>query len=245
MLVVRSAQLPDPAARGAGPVQEVLPCRLPISRPSSPRRCPPRAARGLSLLRTPSREAVRTAIDQLDPFHVSIARNGLEATRRKMTPVGTWLEVTRPLERVEIDEGQIDLITLMTTTGLMDLLDEEDRLRLGLDGTKQRWWLSVAICAATRCILAMRLADGGLNLKRLTGAEARLAGARGGQPTRRMARLSVSDGTPDVAVRTAAGSWRRRQLEHLRQAWCVSNRGPASRNRVLYLRWFAAWLTRP
>lgn len=115
-----------------------------------------RAARGLSPLRTPSREAVRTAIGQLDPFEVSIARNGLDATRRKMTPVGTGLEVTRPLERVEIDEWEIDLITLMSSIGLMDLLNEDDRARLGLDGSKQRWWLSVAMCAATRCILAMR-----------------------------------------------------------------------------------------
>ena len=60
-----------------------------------------------------------------------------------------------------------------------------------------------------------------------------------------MVRLAVSAGTPDVAVRTAAGSWRRLHLEHLRQAWFGSNRGPASRNLDLYLRWFAGWLTRP
>jgi len=62
---------------------------------------------------------------------------------------------------------------------------------------------------------------------------------------RRMVRLAVSVGTQDVAVRTTAGSWRRRHLEHLRQAWFVSNRGPASRNLDPYLRWFATWLTRP
>ena len=116
-----------------------------------------REAEGLPPLHTPSREAVRAAIKRLDPFLVDIAREGAARARATRAPVGRGLDLTRPLERVEMDEWNIDLVTIMNDNGLLELLDAEDRARLGLDGTSGRWWLSVAICCTTRCILAMKL----------------------------------------------------------------------------------------
>lgn len=116
-----------------------------------------REAEGLAPLPVPSREAVRRAIGKLDPFHLDIARLGLEAARRRHRPVKTGVEVTRPLERVEIDEYEIDLFTLLSSIGLLDLIDDEDRMRMGLDGSTQRWWVSAALCAASRCIVGLRL----------------------------------------------------------------------------------------
>ena len=116
-----------------------------------------RAEAGLGQFRCPSREAVRKAILKLDPFQADIARLGLETARAKHTPVGRGLDLTRPLQRVEIDEWKIDLFSIMAQSGLRHLFSEDDLVRAGLDGKNKRWWVSVAICATTRCILAMKL----------------------------------------------------------------------------------------
>ena len=116
-----------------------------------------RAEEGLDLLAIPSRETVRRAIRSLDPFEVECARNGVAAARKKFRPVTDGLHLTRPLERVEMDEWTVDLMTLMKTTELYDVLTEEEKLALGLDGGKGRWILTVAICCTTRCIVGMTL----------------------------------------------------------------------------------------
>lgn len=72
-----------------------------------------RAAEGRPDLVPPSRETVRRAINDLDPFHVHVARYGLASARKKYAPVGKGLELTRPLERVEMDEWEVDLIKLV------------------------------------------------------------------------------------------------------------------------------------
>ncbi|SDY37313.1 DDE-type integrase/transposase/recombinase [Citreimonas salinaria] len=116
-----------------------------------------RRAQGRPELVRPSKETVRQAILALDPFECDVAREGLEFAKRKHAPVGVGLNLTRPLERVELDTWNVDLITLMSDSGLLHFLSEEDKEQLGLDGEKKRWWLTVAMCATTRCILAMRL----------------------------------------------------------------------------------------
>jgi len=63
-----------------------------------------REAEGLPAVTVPSRETVRRAINNLDPFQVELHRKGIEAARKKFAPVGKGLSLTRPLERVEIDE---------------------------------------------------------------------------------------------------------------------------------------------
>jgi putative transposase len=106
---------------------------------------------------TPSRETVRRAINKLDPFHCTLTREGLEETRKTHAPVGRGLDLTRPLQRVEIDVWHVDLMTLMSDSGLLTYLTDEEKLLLGLDGKTSRWRLSLAICATTRCIVGMRL----------------------------------------------------------------------------------------
>lgn len=112
---------------------------------------------GLSLLVMPSRETVRQEILRLDPYHTYLARYGEAAARKKFAPVGKGLQVTRPLERVEIDEWTVDLVALCAQVGLLDHLTDEEKKALGLNKKKARWILTVAICATTRCIVAMRL----------------------------------------------------------------------------------------
>ena len=116
-----------------------------------------RQAAGRAELGCPSRETVRRAIRELDPLRCDLARDGVEATRRKRAPVGRGLDLTRLLERVELDTWKVDLMSLMAESGLLHFLSEEDRATLGLDRKTARWHLAVAQCATTRCILAMKL----------------------------------------------------------------------------------------
>lgn len=116
-----------------------------------------RRAQGRPELVRPCKETVRQAILALDPFHCDVARRGLEYAKRKHAPIATGLNLTRPLERVELDTWKVDLVTLMTDSGLLHFMSDEDKAQLGLTGGKKRWWLTVAMCATTRCILAMRL----------------------------------------------------------------------------------------
>lgn len=118
-----------------------------------------RAARGLRPLDVPSRNAVSSSVDKLDPFLVCVAREGREAAVRKMRQTGQGLSpgLTRPMQRVEMDEMKIDLFTLFNENGLIDLFPQEEREALGLTQKKGRWWVTVAICATTRVILGMRL----------------------------------------------------------------------------------------
>lgn len=111
---------------------------------------------GLPTIRQPSRETVRRAINSLDPYAVKLARYGADAARKMFAPVGKGLELTRPLQRVEIDEWDIDLLSVLSDAGLLEGFTEEERKIFGLGGKKPvRWKLTVAICATTRCILAM------------------------------------------------------------------------------------------
>jgi putative transposase len=116
-----------------------------------------RLEKGLSELRIPSREAVRKLIKSLDQFMVLVARRGQREAMKLMKPVGQGLTVSRPFERVEIDETKIDLITIMAQSGLLGMFTTEELIELGLDNTKDRWWLVVAIDCRTRMIVGMQL----------------------------------------------------------------------------------------
>lgn len=118
-----------------------------------------RHAQGLPPFDAPSRNAVSAEIDRQDPFQVAVARDGREAAMRRLRQTGQGLSpgLTRPAQRVEMDEMKIDLFTIFKANGFLDLFSEKDRERLGLDNKKGRWWVTAAICATTRVILGMRL----------------------------------------------------------------------------------------
>lgn len=117
-----------------------------------------RTDQGLVPLRVPSYESVRLAIRKFTPFAVALYRDGVEAARKTHAPVGEGVTTTRPLERVEMDEWKIDLITILTDAGLYEHLTAAEKEEIGFDKLKGRLWLSVAICTTTKCILALRLA---------------------------------------------------------------------------------------
>ena len=116
-----------------------------------------RRGEGKTELVCPSRMTIRAAIHQLDPFRVKLTRDGKDAARRAFSPVGQGIDVERPLQRVEMDEQKIDLISLMGDSGLLNFMTGEEKRSLGLDDTKKRWWMTAAIDVRTRCIVGMTL----------------------------------------------------------------------------------------
>jgi putative transposase len=69
--------------------------------------------KGLPLLVKPSRKSFEKLIQGLDPFFVTARREGEAAAREKFRITNEGLDVERPLERVEMDEWKVDLMTLL------------------------------------------------------------------------------------------------------------------------------------
>jgi putative transposase len=115
-------------------------------------------------LRIPSYETVRRAIHSLDAYEVYLKRHGREAARKKFRPALGGMSIYRPGERIEMDEWTVDSSTICEMPLLMELMTPEERLATGLDGTKARWVITVAIDVATRCILGLVLSRSRLSL---------------------------------------------------------------------------------
>lgn len=110
---------------------------------------------GERLLKLPSRAAFERVIENLDPFHVYAGRESPAAARKKFFIVHNGLSVTRPLERIELDENKIPLQTLLTDAQLWHRLTPEQQAEV----ERRRLWLSTAIDTATRCCLAALIVE--------------------------------------------------------------------------------------
>jgi len=112
---------------------------------------------GSLVLRTPGRDAIRRAIKKLDPFRVMVARHGREYAIKQLRPVNKGLEVSRPGERVEMDEWCIDLQSKIYSPILKKFFGAELLELIGLTGEIARWWVVLAIDCRTKVILGMKL----------------------------------------------------------------------------------------
>ena len=99
-----------------------------------------------------SKRTVYRRIAELHQFETCAAREGVAKAKNKFGPYGQGLEIEAPMQRIEMDEWQIDLLTFLEDAGI-DVSDPKfDELRTG------RFWMCVAIDAATRVILAIKVA---------------------------------------------------------------------------------------
>lgn len=96
-----------------------------------------------------SRNTFERAIKKLDPFHVLAAREGEAVARRKLYAVRDRVDVTRPLQRVELDEQMIPLQAMLIERGKWDTLPE--KLKAGI--SHDRYWCSKIIDVWSRVVL--------------------------------------------------------------------------------------------
>lgn len=113
-----------------------------------------RKADGRKLLTVPSARSLLRRLKRADPYYTHARRWGVDAANRKYNLFETGVETLFPGERVEIDEHRLDVITLLAPTGILDQLPSDQVERL-----KGRRWLYAAKDCATKCILAIRLAN--------------------------------------------------------------------------------------
>lgn len=104
-------------------------------------------------LSVPSRNTFERAINKLDPFEVLAAREGEAVARRKLYAVRDRVDVTRPLQRVELDEQLIPLQAMLIERGKWDTLP--DKLKAGI--THDRLWCSKIIDVYSRVVLGFVL----------------------------------------------------------------------------------------
>lgn len=114
-----------------------------------------RSDAGQPPLVVPSAVSIGRRLKMADPYYVHAKRYGTAAANSKFTLFETGPDVERPLERVEMDENQLDVISLLTLTGIWDHLPPERQAQF----EKGRRWLYIAVDCATKCILTMRLAE--------------------------------------------------------------------------------------
>ncbi|EGY00626.1 integrase, catalytic region [Nitrospirillum viridazoti Y2] len=91
---------------------------------------------------------------RLSDFEICVHREGKEAAMRKFKLVHGGLVIERPLQRVEMDEWDVGVFTVLPEDSeTWEVLDAKTREAL----RKSRPWLTVVRDCATGCILAMRL----------------------------------------------------------------------------------------
>lgn len=81
-----------------------------------------RAELGLPQFKVPSKRKVEREIAKLDPYSTYAQRHGVDAANRKFMLYETGLDVSYPMERIEIDEWKVDLITILAERGALDNL---------------------------------------------------------------------------------------------------------------------------
>lgn len=113
-----------------------------------------RQAEGLRPFYVYGERQVQRMIASLSPFERACAQEGIDKARYKFSSYLSGVSPICLLERVEIDDWHVDLITWFRFLGLLELLPDEiiEMLPVG------RRWVCVAIDAASRCILGLRIA---------------------------------------------------------------------------------------
>ena len=114
-----------------------------------------RVEQGLPPFRVPSKRKVERDIAKLDPYATHAQRHGVEDANRKFMLFEEGIDASYPMERIEIDEWRVDLMSILAERGALDHLSAEQLAKL----PRGRRWLYLAIDCATRCVVGMRLAE--------------------------------------------------------------------------------------
>lgn len=114
-----------------------------------------RVSAGKPPLPEPSASTIRRRILDLDHFGVMAHRRGPSEAKRVMALSENGIIADYPMERVEMDEWEVDVLTLFKKLGIVDKLDPRDATKLDMG----RRWICVAIDCATRCIVGFKISE--------------------------------------------------------------------------------------
>lgn len=145
-----------------------------------------RRAEGLPGFYIYTERQIQRMIAKLPPFEVACAQLGIDKARHQFSSYLSGVAPVCLLERVEIDDWEVDLITWFRMLGLTELLPNEilEKLPIG------RRWICVAIDVASRCILGLRI-----------------AAAPSSEEFRKLLEMVVSDKTELAHACGARGAW--------------------------------------
>ncbi|WP_421424070.1 hypothetical protein [Agrobacterium rosae] len=102
-------------------------------------------------LRIPCEETLRNRFNAQPEMWRDLGRNGKEAARREWQPEHGGLDVIRPLERIECDDHETDLQTLLVKVGIWKNLSKDQRKKI----KRIRLTITAMICVASRGIVAL------------------------------------------------------------------------------------------
>ncbi|MBO0132300.1 hypothetical protein [Agrobacterium burrii] len=102
----------------------------------------------------PNVRTFQRRVKALEYLRVQAGMHSPEVAKARLAISRGGLEITRPLERVEMDEKVVDLIVFLMDTGIWDALHSD--VQKVIRGVK-RPYLSLAMDHASRSVLAMRL----------------------------------------------------------------------------------------
>lgn len=112
----------------------------------------------------PGYDAIWNMIALIAPLDHAIRTEGMDRAYRALHTLGAGLKISRPLERVEIDEYVIDLEVFLRLTKLDQFLTPGEKIALGLTSTPERLILSAAIDVYTGAIVAFQISTLGNQL---------------------------------------------------------------------------------
>lgn len=110
-----------------------------------------RAASGEPQLDEVSLTTIERRIAELPKFEVLAARKGVAVAKNKLGAHGGGLKLDAPLNRIEMDEWEIDLIAILKNGGF-DISQNSVR-----DLETGRYWVCVAMDTASRSLLGLKL----------------------------------------------------------------------------------------
>ena len=159
---------------------------------------------GLAPLALPSLRSFQRLINEFGDFKTEYGRSANKfRVTRKFLFAQKGLEIKRPLQIVEMDEHEMDLVRLLTRNGIWNFLHPDVQAKIE---EKRRAWVSVALDAYSRSVAGMKILYAEPNGDAAVATLAMVA-----QNKERLAAMSGStspwpqDGTPE-AVHTDAGS---------------------------------------
>lgn len=112
-----------------------------------------RQSQNLPRLCVPSRTKFASVIRAQNRFEQVAKREGLATAQKRFYAAKGGLDVTHPLERVEIDEWNVPLFSLLSDQRIFEQLSPDEIKKL----ERTRFWVTVIVDVATRYVLSIIL----------------------------------------------------------------------------------------